>query len=209
MTDKEAKERHPQHRLLTGHKYGKLTMLEFLGMSTNEKKLGPLYRVKCDCGKILNDFNARGITITNNPTRSCGCNRKGPRKRIYTEATKKSCYTKFLYAVKERAGQGMASDSWDIETWFSKCSMPCYYCGKIDIRNFTRTNRWYKAFTEEELKKYDLKINGLDRADSSKGYLFSNSRPCCYRCNVMKSDQNEADFYAHVLAIANHLKSHA
>ncbi len=52
---------------------------------------------------------------------------------------------------------------------------PCHYCG--------------------------LPPTGLDRIDSSQGYLVENVVPCCYRCNLMKSDLTQADFIAHVRRI--------
>jgi len=38
----------------------------------------------------------------------------------------------------------------------------------------------------------------LDRVDSAKGYILGNCVPCCYLCNVMKSDQTLEQFYAQI-----------
>jgi|TARA_R110001606_G_scaffold380707_1_gene541380 hypothetical protein len=35
---------------------------------------------------------------------------------------------------------------------------------------------------------------GIDRVDSKKGYILSNSVPCCWTCNRAKSDMNYVDF---------------
>lgn len=37
--------------------------------------------------------------------------------------------------------------------------------------------------------------SGLDRVDSTKGYTQGNCVPCCYLCNVMKSDMTLETFY--------------
>jgi hypothetical protein len=37
--------------------------------------------------------------------------------------------------------------------------------------------------------------NGIDRIDSSIGYILSNCRPCCRTCNVAKSDLSETEFW--------------
>lgn len=38
---------------------------------------------------------------------------------------------------------------------------------------------------------------GLDRIDSSKGYISGNCQPCCTTCNVMKWTQTEEEFLEH------------
>lgn len=47
---------------------------------------------------------------------------------------------------------------------------------------------------------------GIDRIDSSKGYIEGNVTPCCSRCNTMKNDMVLADFESHIKRIAAHLK---
>lgn len=46
--------------------------------------------------------------------------------------------------------------------------------------------------------------SGLDRVDSSKGYIEGNCVPCCYRCNVMKADLSLEDFYSHIESILDY-----
>ena len=57
-------------------------------------------------------------------------------------------------------------------------SNSCYYCGSME------------------------KI-GIDRIDSSKGYIESNIVPCCPICNRMKWDLTFVDFYIHLNKINN------
>lgn len=45
------------------------------------------------------------------------------------------------------------------------------------------------------------KFNGLDRVDSNVGYTFLNVVPCCYDCNVMKSDLTLEKFKLHIKKI--------
>lgn len=53
----------------------------------------------------------------------------------------------------------------------------CFYCG-ADLTNSRGAS--------------------LDRVDSSIGYLIDNCVPCCYLCNVMKSDMSQEGFYARI-----------
>lgn len=45
---------------------------------------------------------------------------------------------------------------------------------------------------------------GLDRIDSSKGYTEDNVVPCCFTCNIMKSNLSLESFYAHLEKILSH-----
>lgn len=51
---------------------------------------------------------------------------------------------------------------------------PCTYCGKPSIEG--------------------VQLNGIDRVDSSKGYIKSNCSSCCTMCNRMKLDHVLEDF---------------
>lgn len=43
--------------------------------------------------------------------------------------------------------------------------------------------------------------NGIDRKDSSIGYLLENCVSCCSKCNQIKMDMSETDFLSHVTKI--------
>jgi hypothetical protein len=61
---------------------------------------------------------------------------------------------------------------------FSKIiNKPCYYCGSEGY--------------------------GIDRLDSSIGYLKSNIVPCCSMCNYMKNNYSEEDFVNQCIKISN------
>ena len=47
--------------------------------------------------------------------------------------------------------------------------------------------------------------SGLDRIDSSLGYVPGNVWPCCTRCNRMKNNLSLADFEKHVLLLASRI----
>ncbi|MBQ4495407.1 MAG: hypothetical protein II968_06525 [Selenomonadaceae bacterium] len=51
---------------LTGQRFGRLTVLEFVGI----KKHHAQWKCKCDCGNI---FIAKGTTLRDGTTKSCGC----------------------------------------------------------------------------------------------------------------------------------------
>ncbi len=59
-------------------------------------------------------------------------------------------------------------------------SMPCYLCGT------------------------DAKI-GIDRIDSTIGYVDDNVMPCCHKCNMMKYTHSIEDFKMHIEKIHRHI----
>lgn len=99
---------------------------------------------------------------------------------------------------------------------------------KISLSPFERkTNRLYKDYvrnaktrnlvfeiTKEEFKQITNKscaycgeeanpINGIDRIDSSLGYIKTNIISCCTKCNTMKHDYKLTEFLEHITKIYN------
>ena len=62
---------------LTGHKYGRVTVLEKARGCTPDDPF-ILWRCRCDCGT---EFIARGSSLRNGNTKSCGCLRSPVRSR--------------------------------------------------------------------------------------------------------------------------------
>lgn len=65
----------------------------------------------------------------------------------------------------------------------------CFYCGSEPKLCFQRN------------KSDTFKCNGVDRVDSSKGYVFENCVPCCKTCNIMKSNLDSQKFIDHISKI--------
>lgn len=198
-----------------GDKFWRITLLEPRGRG---RHYGRIFKVQCDCGTIIENYRVNRL-VANPPCKSCGCLRKemrsGPqlKKRTYSEATKVRCYSMFVKTVRAREAAGFKCDEWPEDIWFEMVSRPCHYCGKTDVRNaawMMRTcSKHYAEFPDEEIRKYDLKINSIDRVDSTKGYLFSNSVSCCGRCNKAKLHYTQDEFYDMIVAIYNHRGLHA
>lgn len=68
----------------------------------------------------------------------------------------------------------------------------CHYCG---VKN---SNKYiYKQNHFSHIFFY----NGIDRIDSSKGYIRGNVLSCCKRCNIAKSDMKYDEFIEHIKRI--------
>ena len=78
-------------------------------------------------------------------------------------------YPKFIYYSKKRNIHNEISKN----MYNNMIEEPCHYCKN--------------TFTEG--------ARGIDRIDSTKGYLIGNIVPCCYSCNVMKNILSVEDFF--------------
>jgi len=68
------------------------------------------------------------------------------------------------------------------ELYHTIVTSPCYYCGIIQEKGF----------------------NGIDRPDSTKGYVSNNALSCCQMCNFMKGDDSPNTFIHHAEHILTH-----
>jgi hypothetical protein len=53
----------------------------------------------------------------------------------------------------------------------------------------------------------DSEAKGLDRVDSSSGYLKFNIVPCCWRCNAAKNNMSLEEFKEHITKIYTRLQT--
>jgi hypothetical protein len=74
----------------------------------------------------------------------------------------------------------------------------CHYCGSKNSNHFK-----YKQPNFE----YNFYYNGIDRIDSSIGYIQGNVVSCCKTCNIAKMDMNYNDFINHIKKIYNNLRN--
>lgn len=69
----------------------------------------------------------------------------------------------------------------------------CHYCGSNGY--VSKGHREWSA---------NVLVNGLDRVDSSRGYLYNNVVPCCRVCNSAKSDMTYKEFIDWIDAMINY-----
>lgn len=164
---------------LTGKTFGRLTVI-----SRAFSKNGDFYwNCLCSCG---NTTVVRGMGLTGGNTKSCGClkiNKKtGDEKEKWgiqrkSEVSEKAAFNRVLRTYKRRAALKNLEFSLTENRFRELTKGNCYYCG------------------EEPFQGVDsYKYNGIDRVDSSKGYIEGNVVSCCMKCNVAKSDQTKFDF---------------
>ena len=87
---------------------------------------------------------------------------------------------------KQNAKQRNIQFDLTVEEFDEITQQPCTYCG---------------GFNGE---CNGIKYSGVDRIDSSQGYIKLNAIPCCEMCNKMKLDYDLHDFLEHVKKIVNY-----
>lgn len=90
-----------------------------------------------------------------------------------------------------------------IEEFTLIATMNCHYCG-------AKPKRIKRKFTDGSgLKGIVIsieKVNGIDRVNSSLGYVASNCVPACKRCNQGKNDLSARKYIEHCRRVANYRK---
>lgn len=212
---------------LTGKKFGRWTVLRKGDSHTTPSgQRKTMWYCRCDCG-VERDVDS--CNLTSGATQSCGCLQKDSvgidlTKRIYDESGNLvqkwcPCCKKFInisffnknkrradgyneycnnclkYDTKKRydhyksgaKGRNLCFDL-TLDEFKDITSQPCTYCGEFSV-----------YFN-------NIGISGVDRIDSSKGYIIGNVIPCCEMCNKMKSNYNVYDWLNKIKTIAERIK---
>jgi hypothetical protein len=172
---------------LTGQVFGRLTVIGTDG----EKKHGSyMWNCICSCGK---ECQASSNQLRCSRKKSCGCLNDDTRKgnflnnnyaRIYEDYSV-DLYKKFYTSYKARAKQRGQPFEITREEFIDMIQLPCGYCGLAGEDKYVLSGSGYK---------YKLFGNGIDRIDSSVGYVKSNCVPCCKTCNIAKNSLSDEEF---------------
>ena len=97
------------------------------------------------------------------------------------------------------AKQKELSFSLTVEQVAALISQLCTYCGRPPSQRISPA-RQLQLPQRHSIFRY----TGIDRIDSSLGYVEGNVVPCCKSCNEMKSDKTAEEFLALVEAVHEH-----
>lgn len=166
----------PNKEQYIGTKLNKLVLLEVF----NDKSGHIKARCLCDCGKEKITTFLRWFR---GGCKSCGC--------ILSESMmindQDYAKTTLFNTYKSSARRKKLEFSLTKEEIFHLANMNCYYCGD----------------NPRQIKRFRGYYNGIDRVDSSRGYVLDNCVPCCTICNYFKNKFTEEFFLNHVNKIYN------
>jgi hypothetical protein len=177
---------------LKGKRFGKLVAVEVDHISRDHHCV--YWLCKCDCG---NNKAIRSDALRTGVTKSCGCyhpEEKPRRKPVLKigQSQKNALYRGYRYAAKQREIEFSLS----VETFERLIALDCFYCGCKPSTKSRTLNRFG-----------DFYYNGIDRLDSSKGYIEGNVVPCCKKCNLGKRDYSYEEFVNWIKRTADHLNA--
>jgi hypothetical protein len=169
-------------RDLSGQRFGKLTVVSFVRVEPGK---GAIWSCQCDCGKVVL-IKSAGLLFKNN--KSCGCLRK--------LAVGEAGVNRTLDDYKRSALDRCLDFSLSRAEFTHLIQGSCEYCGNKNSKNVKVYGGYFSC-------------NGIDRVDSTIGYVLGNCVPCCKICNWMKSSLSLEDFKNHIAKIYDKFKSAA
>ncbi|MDQ1146594.1 hypothetical protein QE429_003421 [Bacillus sp. SORGH_AS 510] len=188
---------------LIGQTFERLTVVK---KSEKTDKKGSIYWI-CDCSCGTKGHVVRGYDLLRKKgyrTLSCGCY-KLEGKHTNLQEDRETLLIRYLYnKLKIRNRKKKFLDQIISQICFSKLIMePCYYCG-LSKSNVTYDKDYKKKKVKDVRTDFVLYHNGIDRIDSSKGYVNGNVVPCCKYCNMAKGDRMNDEFFDWVEKVYNH-----
>ena len=177
---------------LTGHKFGKLTALEYKGDKSASGER--MWVCKCECGNVK---LIQRKHLQNGYTKSCGCiaHPKGSNHKSWKGY--KDISLDFFTTIKRNAISRGIEFNIDIEylynLWIEQ-NRTCALSGlELTFGTVTRDKK--------------RKTASLDRIDSSKGYIPGNVQWVHKDINIMKNNMDENEFLMFCKSIVEHNKS--
>ena len=171
---------------MIGQKYSKLTVIELSekrGLS-NQK----MYKCICDCG---NTHFTSGESIRSGKSKSCGCLRKLPPPNKNENRIEQIWKGLYKNTIEKRSLNKGWHKYIDMKKFIEISMQKCNYCG---IANSNKAYDRTKLKTKREISTNFILFNGIDRVDSSKGYVEDNVVSCCKYCNTAKNTMSRDEF---------------
>ena len=170
---------------LIGQKFGSLTVVckDHVG-----KDRGVIWKCQCDCGETRL-YTTR--VLKNGKFTMCGrCSSlerhpqgQVPQRSLYNSYKSGANHRKLVF----RLSMGV---------FLHLTSQPCYYCGalpaQIAVNRLDSTDHYT--------------YNGIDRMDSSKGYIEGNIVSCCFQCNYGKRQLSPEEYIEHCQKVVDYRK---
>lgn len=182
---------------LTGKVYGKLTVLSYSGVDETKNVK---WICQCSCAEQTIK-TIQGAALRKGKTQSCGCLRTERMLTINQKEAGRYSWNTRIRRYKNEAKNRGREFSITSEQFKEISSKDCFYCASPPKDYNAEQNKKNSFLTEEGKKRQWIKVNGIDRIDSKKGYTLDNIRPCCAICNTMKLALSEKDFYIHIETI--------
>ncbi len=141
---------------------------------------------ECVCGK--QSVVSFGSLMSNKATKCRKC--AGTEYKDDPNKLPKQLYMAYVNGADRR---NIESDI-SFEDFYLITQKNCFYCG-LPPSGIVKDSR--KEFL----------YSGIDRIDSSKGYVKGNILPCCKPCNFMKNKTSQEEFIRQVHKVSDHMRN--
>ncbi len=180
-----------------GGKYGFLTVCDI-----NKSEI----LCKCNCGNLT---MPKKYLVLRGLVKSCGCFNKIKNRRDGTESAWGQWFRYLKQAARTRNIYFYLTD----EYIKNICTQNCSYCGVSPKKWEGSKKNYLSGCANKKTKTPDLIfaeskvlfLNGIDRIDSSLGYIVDNTQPCCTSCNLAKLNRSDKDFRLWIVMCYNNL----
>jgi len=167
-----------------GDRFGKLVVQQLERDGKNRRYMAQCI---CDCGQVK-------LTAVRNlqrgSTTHCGCDRDYSNLGLPEGV---SLTNSLVQSYKSNAKAKSLEFTLTDEECKSLFKGSCYFCGQPPSDIYTRKGA-----------KGSLTFTGIDRIDSSKGYVRDNVDSCCTACNYLKGNRSNEQFLNHIRKICKH-----
>lgn len=175
---------------LTGKIFGDWTVISF---SHRDKKGEAYWSCACVCGR---QKAVRGCQLKNGSSKSCGFSHtititkeKKLKGEYYISPPIKSLFSIYRGSALRRK----LPFSLSLDFFNSIIQEPCEYCGRLPFQIY-----------KDKSSYIEIKYNGIDRVDNTKGYIEDNVVPCCGDCNRAKRTLSRGEFLTWIKLVYNH-----
>ena len=173
---------------LTGQTFERLTVIKRV---ENSKNGHAQFLCLCQCGTTV---VVQGHLLISRHSKSCGCYQRDSLSKRNKKCWGAATFNNVLCGYKARSKKEGREFSLSIDEFKELTASPCFYCGR--------------KLANKEVSEYDngdFEYNGIDRIDSTKGYIKGNVVPSCGRCNTGKNNYSKDEFVSCIKAIYAHL----
>ena len=170
---------------ITGKVFGNLTAIKRTENRSGKNSQYLLWECKCKCG---NSILTEAYKLKRGRKRSCGCLEGTGRPYNFKEDRTIPLWNRLFSSTIQKRSKGKNYESdIDIDFFIITSQKECCYCGDKG------TQRLKDRSTDTEIY-----FNGIDRVDSSIGYMKNNIVSCCKHCNTAKNIMSQEEFKNHI-----------
>ena len=172
----------PRRLEIAGQKLGKLTAIQPL--RTNRKR-NIIWLFQCECGRLVEKVASEVVACSKDWNISCGS--KECKRRVTGGHGRRNKIGSYKRSANDR-GIAFELTEEQMDILFAG---DCYYCGAAPSES-----------------SVGFISNGIDRLDSSVGYITGNVVSCCSVCNRAKFTKSSGEFLAWINQVWEHQNGH-